>query len=710
MKRVLWLLAALSIACTEGGAVGDDATLTLRITSNLRVPQELDRVTVRVAGQDSPFDPEADLREHPLPRTLTLVHESGPLGPFPVTVRGFFGTQLVVQRDLTASFPAAGNADLTVDLDRSCRNIACAPGETCESGRCVAVEGEDAGLDASVSDAGRDASDAGRDASDAQDASDEGDATLDAQAPDAADADAGEQPDTSLDDAGHDAGAAQPPTCTITLPVTGDAYQTGTLFPLRGSCSDPETGALSALTWLSSQDGLLGNGSAVDARLTSASAHRLSLCAPDPRDAMVVGCASVDISATTTTQPSATIASITQGNISASPYSASTALSLLGVGTGAGVTVSWSDDVQGALGSASSATLATPFVGRHTVTFTVLDRNGVQRSATQSYLVLGAGESALISPLTNVNSELDRAGDLPVATIASDPQSRAYVPSSSGVWYRFDGNQLTSNATVAVGQPPLRDVVRDAQLSGNNSYLATRDGLTVCSYNPGNGAGEPCTNFRAGGLLQSQNFLSVLRMVDSRNVDTLMVGSDNGLFLSESVNGSVRGSTILRPRVVSDMVALNGQAALALDNGLTLLLPSTQQQVRFTTAEGLPSNNLRSLAVAADNTLWIASAGGLARYEPGSNRITSWTTARGLPSNSCNGVAVQRVSQLSPARDVVWVATTAGVARLDTLTNVVTTYTTADGLPNNNTLSVHVLANGTKLFGTQNGLARYVGF
>jgi ligand-binding sensor domain-containing protein len=187
-----------------------------------------------------------------------------------------------------------------------------------------------------------------------------------------------------------------------------------------------------------------------------------------------------------------------------------------------------------------------------------------------------------------------------------------------------------------------------------------------------------------------------------------MIGSDSGLFLSESVNGGTRGSTILRGRSINDMAALGGQAALALDNGLILLVPSTQTQVRFTTMEGLPSNQLRNLAVAADTTLWIATAGGLAHFEPGSNRITSWNVARGLPSNSCNGVAVQRVAQLG--RDIVWVATSAGVARLDPSTNVVTTYTVADGLPSNNVLAVHVLANGTKLFGTASGLAHYVGF
>lgn len=721
MRRPLgWLSACALLACTSGSPDAR-STLTLTITSSLEVPLELDLVTVRVSGQESANDPAADLLQRSLPRTLTLVHESGPLGPFPVTVRGYHGTELVIRRDVNAAFPDSGNRDLTINLDRICKNVVCVPSETCELGLCVPIgsEPDDAGVDAATRDAAtRDAAredaatgdagplDAGADAADAR--ADDGaipdDASVDVDAMPAADA----ATDAATDAGQVDAGA--PPSCSLALPVTGDAYQTGVLFPLQGSCSDPETGVLSELTWLSSRDGLLGNGASIEARLTTADTHRISLCAPDPRDATVVGCASADIVATRTPQPAASITSVSQGTMLASPYRTGSALSLAGAASGAGITLSWSDDMQGALGGTASAQLATPFVGRHTATLTVRDRNGVEQSATRGFVVLGVGETNLVSPLTAVNAELDRAGDLPIANITSDPSSRAYVPSSSGVWYRFDGNILSASATVAVGQPPLRNVVQDAQISAGASYLATRDGLTVCGYSQAAGAAEPCTNYRAGGVLQSQNFLSVLRMVDSANVDILMVGADSGLFLSESVNGSVRGSTILRGRSINDMAALGSQAALALDNGLTLLTPSTQQQVRFTVGEGLPSNQLRSLAVASDGTLWIASAGGLAHFEPGSNRITAWTRASGLPSDSCNGVAVQHVTQLSPARDVVWVATTAGVVRLDTLTNALTRFTSADGLPSDNVLAAHVLANGIKLFGTQSGLAHYVGF
>jgi hypothetical protein len=715
MRAALLLSCLLAFACTSSG--GDNA-LTLTIASDLMVPDELDRVTVSVEGQETSQDPAADLRAQGLPRTLTLVHHGGPLGPFAIKVYGWLGMELVIQRELSASFSASGDLSLTVMLDRRCRNVMCAPGQTCESGSCTPLDPGielDAGADAARPDAARDASTAG-DAL-AEDAQRADVSMADANGEDAGEVDARSAEDAALDapDASDaaPAGAGAPPVCTVALPVSGDSYQANLPVALRGTCSDPETGALSTVSWTSQRDGMLGSGPSVNAALASLGAQRITLCARDPHDPNLLGCASADVEVTLDAQPAVSIGMLTQGGSNMPPFSAAAPLSFSGVGSGAGVTLSWSDDVQGTLGSGATAQLAMPLVGRHTVTLTVQDRNGVQRAASRPYVVVAAGETTLVSPLPSVNAELDRAGNLSIPMIASDPQSRAYVPSSSGVLYRFDGNNLNATAVVAIGRPPLRDVVRDAQLrpDQNLSYLGTASGLSVCGYTPGTGAQEPCSTFqRSGGGQLSNNFLSVLRLVDSRNVDSLLVGTDNGLFIMELPTGSVRGSTILRGRVIYDMVALRGQAALATDNGLTLLVPSNQQTVRFGINEGMPSNTLRSLTVAGDNTLWIASAAGLAHFEPGSNRTTVWNTTRGLPSNNTTGVAVQRVTQLSPARDVVWVSTAAGIARLDTLTGAVTTFTTADGLPSNDTLAVHVLANGTKLFGTASGLAHYLGY
>ncbi len=697
MKRSAILLACALLGCDSGSR--GESTLSLTIQSDLSVPTELDLVTVSVTGMDTPNDPAADLLEHPLPRTLTLVHESGPLGPFPVKVYGYLGSDLVIREQLTVSFPESGNTDVTVNLERVCRNVACAPSSTCEQGKCVPIAGTDAGVDAALPDSSvRDAGMAARDAELPQDS-----AAQDGGAQDAAIEDAFVPP---VEDA--NVGPGRPPTCTITLPVPGDAYQIGVALPLQGSCSDPETGALGNVTWTSAADGALGSGASASGRFRSAGTQRVSLCATDPYDATLQGCASVDVQATTTPQPAALITSVTQNGLNP-PFSTTSPVTLAGSGSGAGVTLSWSDDLQGAL---SSASLPMPLVGRHIVTLTVRDRNGAQSTATRSFTVIAPGESGVISPLSGVNARL---GNTPISSIASDPRSRAYVPGANGSWYRFDGTRLDASADIAINSPPLPTDVQDAQITGNRSYLATRNGLTVCGYTDRDGAGgnnvmggTPCATYRAGGLLQSQNFLSVLRMVDVRNNDTLLVGSDAGLFLSDSVDGGVRGTSILRLQSINDMAALNGQAALALNTGLALLNPSTQQLVTFTTSEGLPSNTLRSVVTAANNTLWIATAAGLAHFEPGPNRITTWNSARGLPSDSCNGVAVQRVAQLG--RDIVWVATANGVARLDPSSNAVTTFTVADGLPSNNVLAVHVLANGTKLFGTQSGLAHYVGF
>ncbi|MDB4974860.1 MAG: hypothetical protein JWN48_3201 [Myxococcaceae bacterium] len=723
MKRLAWLLLSGLVlsACTQDGTATE---LTLTVQSDLTVPDELDRVTVSVVGQELAQDPAADLREKPLPRSLTLVHTAGPLGPLQITVRGWRDSQLVVQKDLQAYFSASASKALTVLLERACKDTLCASGATCEQGSCVAVTDElDAGALLPDGSLPRPRPDAGGDARVPADATIELDADAaelvgtDAGTPPGSDA-SGSVPDASAAEAGlPDASppsAGAPPSCALMLPVTGDSYQANTMVALRGSCSDPETGALTdGLRWSSQLEGPLGAGGSLDTTLKTVGTHHLSLCALDPRDPALTGCAAVDVAVSMSAQPSVAISAITQGNASAQPFASGSPLSFSGTASGAGVSLSWRDDLQGALGSGATVSSSTPLVGRHTVTLTVQDRAGLTRSATRSYVVVAAGESNLVSPFATVNATLDSAGDPAVSMIASDPQVRAYVPNSSGVLYRFDGSALGSPASVAIGQPPLLGVVQDAQLALEKdlSYLATDQGLTVCGYKPANGVVEPCTTYGRGLALQSANTLSVLRM-SAGATDVLLAGTDSGVFLPDNVLGSTRGTVALRGRKIFDMLAVSGQAALATDNGLYLFAPTSQMTVRFGSADGLPSNQLSSLALGSDGSLWIGTSNGLANYQPTApiaSRWTSWNTDAGLAGNRVNGVAVQRVSELSPARDVVWIASSGGVTRLDTLTRTLQRFTTTDGLPSNEVLAVHVLANGIKLFGTSKGLGHYVG-
>lgn len=108
----------------------------------------------------------------------------------------------------------------------------------------------------------------------------------------------------------------------------------------------------------------------------------------------------------------------------------------------------------------------------------------------------------------------------------------------------------------------------------------------------------------------------------------------------------------------------------------------------------------RISALAADllGNLWIGTRDiGLLRYRGG--RYTVYTTAEGLPSNNISRLYVDRSGAL-------WIGTRAGLGYLRH--GKVTTYTTENGLPANSITAIHQDAAGTLWIGTgRTGLTRF---
>ena len=417
MNRRVSLVGLLLILVTLWASCSADespAHVVLEVNSDLQVPTEIDRIELTVQGQEASQLATADLRERGFPRTITLVHGGGPLGPLRVQVRGLLGPTLRVEKSLRVWFGAEER--VLVELMRSCLAIECPSRQTCDDGVCMDIPEEplvDAGADAATSphrDAAVDAATSPhRDAAVDAATSPHRDAAVDAAtspardaASDAADsatstpADAAVSPlpdaMAPVDGAIPTEPAGEPPVCSIARPVQNDVVQVLTQVRLRGSCTDMESGPVAmGLSWSSSLDGPLASGADTQAMLRTVGNHRIALCAPDPKQPSRLGCSVVDITASATPQPSAQILSVVQSGSSVPPYVAGPPIMLSGSGTGASVVLSWVDSIQGPLGTGNAVTLSSPAVGVHTVTLTATDRDGNTARATTTFAILERG-------------------------------------------------------------------------------------------------------------------------------------------------------------------------------------------------------------------------------------------------------------------------------------------------------------------------------
>lgn len=507
-----------------------------------------------------------------------------------------------------------------------------------------------------------------------------------------------------------------PPRCTINDPNDGDSFANGESITFNGSCSDAESGALGqGLHWTSSLDGQIGLGATVQTVLPTLGQHTIQLCAPDPADASLIGCDAIAITVQRVNRPPVvSIESVLQNGSAAQPFAAGVAIALVGAASdpdGDALTLRWIDSLAGEFGSAASATLAAPLLGRHVVQLVATDSSGASASAQSTFVVLAGGQSALVEPFSAIAAN-------PVRVLAA-AGGDAYFADFNAQVLTFDATSSAASASVAVGSSVLPDDVNDIFIAAAADliYLATADGLVVCGFSVAAGidAGS-CNTYRDGNLpAQNNNLTAVARVTGSDGQDYLLVGNSEGVLVAESASGSATGESSLSGRDVRDIAAGDGVAWIATaDDGLIRFDPVTRESQRFDQDAGAPSDSLRGVAVGFGGApVWVASDAGLGRFEPGSEQWTIWqqgdSPAPGLASDDVRALAVQRVTINSVPRDVVWAGTAAGVSRFDPTIPSFSNLTTADGLPSNSVRSIAVLDDGSKIFGTDSGIGRYLG-
>src|SRR5271166_139649 len=105
----------------------------------------------------------------------------------------------------------------------------------------------------------------------------------------------------------------------------------------------------------------------------------------------------------------------------------------------------------------------------------------------------------------------------------------------------------------------------------------------------------------------------------------------------------------------------------------------------WTQADGLPQDNIRSIAQTTDGYLWLGTEEGLARFD-GYDFVTFTKDGGSLPSNTVAALAASRDGSL-------WIGTSNGLVRYRN--GRFTTFTTKDGLPDNVIMSLSEDQNST---------------
>lgn len=134
-------LAVMSaLFCASACAAEGPTQLVVWVESDIPVPGQLDRVEVEVSSFGAQPVVVANVETRPLPHSVALLHEGGPLGPIEVEVRGSARGRATVSRRARVSFVSQEVRVLRLSLDRDCRMVSCPDSQSCAAGVCRDLE------------------------------------------------------------------------------------------------------------------------------------------------------------------------------------------------------------------------------------------------------------------------------------------------------------------------------------------------------------------------------------------------------------------------------------------------------------------------------------------------------------------------------------------------------------------------------------------
>src|SRR5207249_3762221 len=190
----------------------------------------------------------------------------------------------------------------------------------------------------------------------------------------------------------------RPPAVTITAPADGSGVDEGTTVTFTGTASDPEDGDLTpAIAWASDLQGALGTGGTVSVRLTAVGIHHITATAADSGGQTRAASITFTVYAA---PPVLTVVSPADG------FSTSGSVTLNGTAVDfkdgdRSAAIKWSSSVAGSLGTGATVTAPRLAAGRHVITASVTDSDGLTATKT---ITIGVGNAP---PRVTITQPLD---------------------------------------------------------------------------------------------------------------------------------------------------------------------------------------------------------------------------------------------------------------------------------------------------------------
>jgi len=278
----------------------------------------------------------------------------------------------------------------------------------------------------------------------------------------------------SLSDGGGAPGSASisvtvnantPPVVSIVTPADGSTSVETDSLTFSGSASDGEDGDLSAsLSWASDIDGSIGTGASFSISSLSLGGHVITASVSDSHGAP--GAATIGVTVSTNTPPVVSIVSPLDGATSTETDSITFVATATDDPDGdLAASLSWTSNLDGAIGTGASFALSSLSVGSHTITAAVTDAHGAPGSAAITVTVdpNAAPVVTITAPADGSSSIVtDSVGFAASAADDEDGDLTAGLAWTSNIDGALGGGGSFSLSTLSIGSHTITAAVTDA--------------------------------------------------------------------------------------------------------------------------------------------------------------------------------------------------------------------------------------------------------